>query len=404
MRIFGLSLLERLLQSLRREGLAMSEVRVALAAGDLIPALPPALGEALPLSWSHREGPLGQRLAADLGETSGEPWLVLAADTVIDARLLSHFARARGSLAWLTGEGAGRAALLRLEGRLPEAATAAGDLPAVAEAALASGAAKELALSEFDAYLVKLRRQLPPYLLRVCDAPSRDRVERFLFWSNYKGSTDFLTRYVYPPLVWRALRPLARHRVHPNAVTLLGVAATFAAVPFFASGAWGPGLALAYFMSVLDSVDGKLARLTFTYSTLGDVLDHGLDIVHPPVWYMAWGYALSGGTTHASPFAASLWLLGVYTLDRLCALAFRWRTGVSIHGATPLDERLRTFVSRRNPNLAFLTLALGADWLVPGPGQALAVAAFYGIVAWQVACFAWHAERVVRFWNTRLAG
>jgi phosphatidylglycerophosphate synthase len=379
-------------------------VRVALGPRDPIPALPGDLAASLPLSWSNGEGPLGRRLAADLAEASGEPCLVLAADTVIDARLLAHLAKARGSIAFLTGEGAGRAALLRLEGALPEAAAGGADLPAVAQAALASGGAKELAPSEFDAYIVKLRRNLPPYLVRVFDASSRARVERFLFWSNYKGSTDFLTRYVYPPLVWRALRPLARRRIHPNAVTLLGIAVTFAAVPFFAAGAWGPGLALAYFMSVLDSIDGKLARLTFTYSTLGDVLDHGLDIVHPPVWYLAWGYALSGGTTQAAPFAASLWLLGFYVLDRLCALAFRWRTGVSIHGATPLDERLRTFVSRRNPNLALFTLALGADALIPGPGQGLSVAAFYAIVAWQVACFAWHAERVVRFWNTRLAG
>jgi phosphatidylglycerophosphate synthase len=40
-------------------------------------------------------------------------------------------------------------------------------------------------------------------------------------------------------------------------------------------------------MSVLDSVDGKLARLTFESTPQGDVLDHGMDIVHPPFWYWA---------------------------------------------------------------------------------------------------------------------
>jgi len=39
------------------------------------------------------------------------------------------------------------------------------------------------------------------------------KVERFLFWSNYKGSTDFFTKYVYPPLVWLMVPPLARARV-----------------------------------------------------------------------------------------------------------------------------------------------------------------------------------------------
>ena len=52
---------------------------------------------------------------------------------------------------------------------------------------------------------------------------------------------------------------------------------------------------MAYGMSVLDSVDGKLARLTFTDSRLGNFLDHGLDIVHPPIWYVAWAYGIGLG-------------------------------------------------------------------------------------------------------------
>jgi hypothetical protein len=39
------------------------------------------------------------------------------------------------------------------------------------------------------------------------------------------------------------------------------------------------------------------------------------------------------------------------------------------------------------------------DWIAPGHHAALYT--FYFIVAWQVACFAWHAERLVRFWNAR---
>ena len=44
----------------------------------------------------------------------------------------------------------------------------------------------------------------------------------------------------------------------------------------------------------------------------------------------------------------------------------------------------------------------GVDWIAPGHDVALAT--FYFIVAWQLVCFAWHAERVVQFWNTRHSG
>ncbi len=399
-RVFGLTLLERLLQALRRSGLALAEVSVERPRGA--PAdLRPELARELPLRWCDPGGVgVAERVGRALDAAAGAPVLCLSADAVLDPRLLPCFALLAGNRAFFSPLAPARAALLRFAGRLPASAAGCKDLPALARSLVEAGAASELAAAEFDTYLVDLRRHVDPYLFPIPDAASRDRVERYLFDSNYKGSTDFLTKWVYPPLVWRMVRPLARWRVHPNWVTWVSIVATFAAIPLFAVGAWVPGLALGYAMSVLDSVDGKLARLTYTYSKLGGILDHGLDIVHPPLWYMAWGLALGDGSWTSAPFVASLWLLAIYALDRGLAGLFRWRTGVSIHGFTPLDERLRTFVSRRNPNLAFITLALLVDWLVPGTGAALVT--FYAIVAWQVACFAWHAARLAQYWNTRL--
>ena len=43
-------------------------------------------------------------------------------------------------------------------------------------------------------------------------------------------------------------------------------------------------------MTFLDTVDGKLARVTLTSSPFGNVLDHSLDLIHPPFWYWAWGH------------------------------------------------------------------------------------------------------------------
>jgi phosphatidylglycerophosphate synthase len=208
-----------------------------------------------------------------------------------------------------------------------------------------------------------------------------------------------MTKYVYPPLVWAFVRPLARWRVHPNWVTGFDWLATFVAVPLFANGVWMLGLFLAYLMSVFDSVDGKLARLTYTSSKFGGFLDHGLDVIHPPIWYMAWAWWLGGASVTSGPFQASLWLLGFYIQDRIVAGIFRARHGTSIHDFTPLDERVRTFISRRNVNLILFTAALLVDWIAPGVQAA--VATFYFIVTWQVVSAAWHFQRLVQFWNAR---
>jgi phosphatidylglycerophosphate synthase len=399
--VFGMTLLERLLRTLLQNGGVLREVRIELPAGAPPPAwLPPELRAALPLSWSNSDAPIAQRFRHALAEAQ-EPLLAIAADCVIDARLLQHFQSASGSLAFVGPASESRGALLRLENELPGVAAGDRDLLALAERALASGAARAFSASEFDGYNANLRRSIDPYVLRIRDAAGRNRVERFLFEWNYKGSTDFMTKYVYPPLVWAMVRPLARWRVHPNWVTGVSIAATIAAVPAFANAEWLLGLALAYGMSLLDSLDGKLARLTLTSSRLGAVLDHGLDLVHPPGWYLAWAWALGSGQIASLPFAMAVAMTAVYAVDRAIAGIFRARTGVSIHDCTRLDARLRTFISRRNVNIVVFTLALAVEAVRPGTGAPLAC--FYLIVGWQVACFLWHAQRLARFWKVRLA-
>jgi phosphatidylglycerophosphate synthase len=401
LRVFGMTLLERLLRALLETGGELREVRVELPAGAPPPTtLPADLVAALPLRWSNGSAPLAQRFQEALTDAQ-EPLLALSADAVVDTRLLQHFQSRTGSLAFVGGESGRRGAMLRLENELLGITDSDGDLADLAERALASGAARAFTPSDFEGYITNLRRSLDPYVLRVWDPASRNRVERFLFWSNYKGSTDFMTKYVYPPLVWRLVRPLARRRVHPNWLTGVSIAATLTAVPLFAAGEWFLGLTLAYTMSLLDSVDGKLARLTFTASRLGAFLDHGLDMVHPPLWYLAWAWALGGGHVDSLPFELALLMTGVYAIDRVVAAVFRERTKVSIHDCTPLDAKLRTFISRRNVNVVLFTLALALDGLRPGLGAALAC--FYFIVGWQVASCLWHGERLARFWSIRLA-
>jgi phosphatidylglycerophosphate synthase len=324
-------------------------------------------------------------------ESPHEPLLVCEADCVIDTRLLAFLAAQRGTLAACGGEGSARAAVLRIEGPLPLASNVEGDLQRLVDLGVAQGSIATVSLESIPSYIKKLRRELAVYLFRVTDAASRDRAERFLFWSNYKGSTDFFTKYVYPPLVWRMVRPLSRWRVHPNVISIFNMLITFLAVPFFAWGWWWMGFFCAFTMSVLDSVDGKLARLTFTSTWFGDILDHGLDIVHPPFWYFGWAWGLSAGNTASPVFQAAIWMAVLYVLDRIVTGVFNRRLRRSIHGYTRLDERMRMFISRRNINLPIFMVG----WLLGVPVQT-----FLLLVFWQLFCLVFHVERLVQFWNS----
>jgi phosphatidylglycerophosphate synthase len=316
-------------------------------------------------------GSVAERIARIAG---GARVLALDAQTVVDARLYDFVTAQPRDLAIEDG-GAAMA-------WLTDPATLASDATDL-RGALAP-ALPRLTQAEFPGFIRNLRRTLPFYLFRVTNAEERAKVERFLFWSNYKGSTDFFTKYVYPPLVWVMVRPLARAHVHPNWVTIISIVLTFAAVPLFGAGYFLAGFLCAYGMSVLDSVDGKLARLTFTDSKLGNVLDHGLDLVHPPFWYCAWAYGLSHGDTWSPVFLASLLMLALYVIDRLILKVYPTRFGRGLHTHAPMDGFVRTFISRRNINLPLFTVGYVAG---------LGIETIYLIVFWQAATCVYHGAR-----------
>ena len=378
-RVFGLGLLERHLKALKHRKVSPTAVIVDL--GDSGRPEPEVLRAKwpFPVRVTRGGGTIRARIAA---AADGAPALAVDCETLVDARLYDFLAQQQRAMA--AEENGAVLALITDASLLRADATEL-------RAALPDGFPR-LTQAEFPGFIRNLRRTLPFYLFKVTGQAERKSVERFLFWSNYKGSTDFFTKYVYPPLVWLSVRPLARLGVHPNWVTGVSILLTLAVIPLCATGHFLAGFLCAYGMSVLDSVDGKLARLTFTDSKLGNILDHGLDLVHPPFWYCAWAYGLTlgqdgsggGGDVSSPVFVASLAMLGLYVVDRLILKVYPTRFGRGLHTHAAMDGFVRTFISRRNINLPLFTVGYYAG---------LGVETIYLILAWQVLTCLYHGLR-----------
>jgi phosphatidylglycerophosphate synthase len=216
------------------------------------------------------------------------------------------------------------------------------------------------------AWVAKLRRWQPAYAYPA--RPDRvGEVERLTFDASYKGVTDLITKWVWPrPAAW-ATRLCAERGVSPNAVTIASWVLALLAIALFARGAFVAGLGVAWAMTFLDTVDGKLARVTLTSSRLGDVLDHGLDLLHPPFWWFAWGVGVGMADGPAT------WIAVVgYVAGRLLEGAFLAAFRIETHSWRPIDALFRTITARRNPNLILLSVGtLGGRpdlglWLVAG--------------------------------------
>jgi phosphatidylglycerophosphate synthase len=269
-------------------------------------------------------------------------------------------------------------------GKVMAAHVRSGDISAVVEAMQSGGPLQRSGLvirapSEMDSnFWSALRKRETPYALPLTD-DNLAAVEWRMFMGTYKGATDLVTKHLWPVPAFQVTRWLAPRGITPNMVTTLGAAMTVAAFFLFLYGHYGLGLAAAWAMTFLDTVDGKLARTTLTSSKWGDVFDHGIDLVHPPFWYFAWAYGLiNWGITWS---AALFWwtigiILGGYVLQRLMeGAAIKW-LGLEIHIWRKIDTFFRQITARRNPNLILLTLATlfgRPDWGL------LAVSAWTGI-------------------------
>ncbi len=392
LRVFGLTVVERHLRALLKAAAKPEQIILELGTGGGDIRFPAELAARLNITHRRTPGDLAARLQPVLAEAAGRPLMLLDAHVLADSRLHDTLARLDHSTVVLAPKRKEAAAMVFLApghaiGDLLNAAVP--DVNGLAHRLIEAQRAAPLADAEFNGFIRKLRRTLPYYLFRIDSARKAAKVERFMFWSNYKGSTDLFTRYVYPPLVWLLVRPLARWRVHPNLVTLASILLAFGAIPLWMHGEFLVGFIMAYAMSVLDSVDGKLARLTFTDSRLGNFLDHGLDMVHPPMWYVVWAYGLGIGVEgwDTALGRAAVAVVVFYVLDRLILKIYPRFFQRAFHTHSRLDGRVRSFIARRNISLPVFMVGYFA-----GLGRE----AFYLIVAWQIATALYHGTRT--FW------
>ena len=204
----------------------------------------------------------------------------------------------------------------------------------------------------------ELRKSDHPYVLPLREGNIKI-LEQHLFSGSYKGVTDLVTKFCWPvPAQW-ATRLCAMAGISPNQVTSLSLVLVIVAGILFSYGYFALGLALGWVMTFLDTVDGKLARVTVTSTKWGNVFDHGIDLIHPPLWYLAWG----AGLISFSPFLVDVtlgvacWVMVVgYILGRIVEGIFQWWLGgFVIFCWKPFDSYFRLITARRNPNMIFLT-------------------------------------------------
>lgn len=322
---------------------------------------------------------LGRLGYAQSAADGSDATVILRADHVYTNDVVTSLAEAAAGVVLVDDSGAALGARLG-DGRTDDLRRAVTD-GAAAPAGSDAQRVDALVASQDE----RLRKKAEPVAM---SAEQPRLAEKALFAAAYKGATDLVTKYAWPVPALAATRWSAAHGLTPNQITAASAVLVLAALALFWHGWFLTGLVVAYAMVFLDTVDGKLARVTLTYSRFGNVFDHGIDLIHPPFWWWAWAV---GCAATGQPLADGGWTLGVilvgYVAQRLEEGWFLLRFGIAIHIWRPFDSRFREITARRNPNLVILTVFT----LAGSPREGL-----MAVAVWVAVCFVVHLVRIVQ--------
>jgi hypothetical protein len=385
-RLWGMNLVERQIREAARRGFSVVHVWTSPASDGAVRDLRRDLPKLYQVQVLFPSLSLESALAAAPAAV-----LLLDGDVVYDERVLAylldagagHMVRSEGVVAAMISADHARDLGLALAHQDAARQSSIGEL--------LDQRSRDLGLAvvgpgELDQYVASLRLTMPPFLARLTDIRQLSSVDRLMYRRTFKGVIDAVALYGYFHLVRWITRHLTRTSLTPNMLTVLSILGVWAAIPCFASGAHAWGMALAWCGVILDSVDGKLARLRLHLSDAMGNFEHWAAMPGLGLWYLAMGWSFSGESLFTTePIALATWaLIGAYLIDKVLSGGFKALYKRELFDYGPIDATFHLVACRRNTSLLIFTAGLPLR---------VAEEAFYGMAVWMMVTLLFHATR-----------
>ena len=330
-------------------------------------------------------------LVRELGQIEDDV-VLLEGDVVYDDRVLVHLVQS-GPGCRVIGRNAEAAAYLtaghieeivRYIDEVNDETSAANEEPLT----LPEKDLETIASRDIGHYVPALRLTMEPLMKRILSPADLAPLGRQMYRRTFKGVIDAVARYGYYHLVRFITYPLSFTSIPPNLLTSMSILGIWAAIPCIATGHLAAGISSAWAGVLLDSIDGKLARLRLQLSDRMGAIEHIVAAPGLALWYAAFGWYLSEVESAVS--GELLWTLtgiGVFVLDKVVSGGFKRWFGKEIFDFSTVDVRFHLIAARRNITLVIFTLGV----IVGNPGVAFQMA-----VIWMVITFGYHLVRLIQ--------
>ena len=241
-------------------------------------------------------------------------------------------------------------------------------------ASVVAGRAASLLPGDIDPFRPEVRGPQTPCFLEIRTENEALQATHLIIRQQQKQVMDFPASYIHPPFENALTFSLLKTPVSPNGVTLMVAVLAFLVTWLFWYGHFVAGAVLALVVSILDGVDGKLARTKLQFSRLGEHEDV-IDYFYENSWYLALGVSLSSLTVSHFPLFCAAALVIADTADNIFyTLAGKWY-GKSIDLFSRFDRSFRCVAGRRN---IYATLFL-VGFPLGYPSQTFVAATFWAV-------------------------
>lgn len=390
-RLGGMTLLERNLRYLEAEGI--SRATVILPQGENLPAL--SVPRPLHL-WPNIEyvregagelgleqiftriGSSGPDTASDTEPDSGaDSCFIYDANTLVDRR----------ALAALKSEKSKSSCLLLNSKKEPLIAYRGAGKSDNPDQSYEQ--AERISLDKISPYASDIRGNYPVFALKITEESEIENAWDVLIKRQQKRQNDFIEKYTHPHMQNWMVKKVCETAITPNQISLLVIIIAIAAAFLFYHGLYFTAFFAAFAATVLDGVDGKLARVKLMTSKVGK-LEHIFDYFYENAWYLCLAANLS--TLHGP----TAWKLGIAivvfdTLDKIQTALFQKKAGRTLDEMSPFDEHFRLIGGRRSIYIFILL----AHFIILAPYVGLKTVLVWAIttVLIHAARIAWHLNR-----------
>ena len=360
----GISILERLLRTLQRCGIARATVlsrTPELIEGHL--AKPSWARDRLDVIVRKRpDGAATIEQIVDLWPVDAQLLLVVRGDCVFDNRLLQSLSAKTSAAVLVDSANSAKlqwcgAALLQRDW----AVTHSGPLDQALNNGLEQREIAALDLVDQPPYSPALRRNLRPYWFSAPSPGQEKQAERVLLNSIQKGTQDF-PAYIHAPIEKFLVSHLCKTSITPNQLTIIWTIGALAVTFLFAQGQLVWGIVVALIVGIVDGLDGKQARIKVE-TTKGGKIEHRLDSLFEVAWPTALAYHFCVSGQLPGAFRYLLILIVAEALDGIGKGGIYFAAEKLKEAPNLLDRMVRLLGGRRN--IYIWMLAIGVIWRAP---------------------------------------